>query len=38
MSVKIVVRNMIDELRMAIPGRQFLDMSKDLSIYDIDDP
>jgi hypothetical protein len=39
MSVKNAIRDMIDNLRMAIPGgRQFLDKSKDLSIYDVDDP
>lgn len=39
MSVKEVVRGLIDNLRMAIPGgRQFLDKSKDTSEYDVDDP
>jgi len=39
MALKEIIRNMIDELRMAIPGgRQFLDRSKDLSAYDVDTP
>lgn len=39
MTVREAVRDLIDELRMATPGgRQFLDKSKDLSEYDIDDP
>ena len=39
MSVREVIRNLIDNLRMAIPGgRQFLDKSKDTSEYDVDDP
>jgi hypothetical protein len=39
MTVKTAIRDLIDNLRMAIPGgRQFLDMFKDFSIYDVDDP
>lgn len=39
MTIKEAVRDLIDNLRMAIPGgRQFLDKSKDLSEYDVDDP
>jgi len=38
-TLRETVRDVIDNLRMAIPGgRQFLDKSKDLSIYDVDDP
>jgi len=38
-TVKEAVRELIDNLRMAIPsGRQFLDKSRDLSMYDVDDP
>lgn len=38
-TIKEAVRNIIDEVRMSIPGgREFLDKSKDLSVYDIDAP
>lgn len=39
MGLKESIRELIDNLRMSIPGgREFLDKSKDLSVYDIDDP
>lgn len=38
-TLKEAVRDVIDTLRMAIPGgRQHLDKSKDTSEYDVDDP
>lgn len=38
-TLKEAVRDIIDTLRMAIPGgRRFLDKSKDTSEYDVDDP
>ena len=39
MNIKEAVRELIDNLRMAIPGgRQFLDKTKDTSEYDVEDP
>ena len=38
-TLREVIRDILDNLRMAIPGgRQFLDKSKDTSEYDADDP
>ena len=39
MAIKEIIRDLIDDLRMAIPGgRQFLDKSKDTSEHDVNEP